>query len=110
MPSNLQMRNRLFLALLVTAALVTGAVEQSLQTSLVISGIDANGTNLVITALVPSGLRMITLETRARLDDPWTAFLETNAPAVGGEITFVIPKTGENWFMRLAAQSCEPPN
>jgi hypothetical protein len=67
------------------------------------------GDNLVLTASVPPGLERVTLETRPTLDAPWEEIEQTNAPAGGGEITFVFPQSSDvARFFRLRADPAVP--
>ncbi len=93
-------------ALLVgTLALWAVAREVPSANVLVITSIAAQGSNVVVTANLPPGLEQVALDTRARLEGPWTEAGVLSAPVGGGSLTFSLPKPGAMQFLRLRAKS-----
>jgi len=87
------------LGLLFCAAAVSPVSNQ-----LAITSISVQGTNLVLSATVPPGLEEVTLQTRSALDAPWELSGDWSVAKSGGEMTFVLPQSGEvARFFRLRA-------
>jgi hypothetical protein len=105
------------LALLFLLALSAGAwfrlcAEETVQSPppLAIANLVMQGTNLVLTALVPAGLATVALDTRPNLETPWEQFEQRSASADGGEMTFIFPQTEEvSRFFRLRASPVVKP-
>jgi hypothetical protein len=89
---------------LLQAAEVAAPPDQLAVTSMAM-----DGTNLLLTASVPPGLQTVSLDTRPTLDTPWQQVGQTNAPADGGELTFVFPQSIEtSRFFRLRGNTTAP--
>lgn len=70
-----------------------------------ITSITADGTNLVFSATIPSGLAQVTLETRPALDGTWTDAKHLDVQTSGGEVAFTLPKPETpTAFFRLKAE------
>ncbi|MBI5384009.1 MAG: beta-propeller domain-containing protein [Verrucomicrobia bacterium] len=95
------------------AAVGTGAQTSSPETGEaarpVITAIRLVGTNLIVTAQVPAGLRTITLDGRARLGaGAWEPRAVQRVAGAGGEVTFTVPSTAEMELLRVRAVEQDP--
>jgi hypothetical protein len=74
-----------------------------------ITRIDLEGTNVVVTARVPAGLRKLTLESRARLGaGAWVPRTIARLDGNGIDWTFRLPRTEQNEMLRVRADPSEP--
>jgi hypothetical protein len=81
----------------------TGAADSSAITSIRLSG-----TNIVITATVPSGTRRITLECRERLGDrAWEPRAVVRVSGSTNSVTFSVPRLAQMELMRIRADASE---
>ncbi len=82
-----------------------GATGQdlALNDQLAITSVAAQGTNLVLTSVVPADLGHVTLEMRPSLNAPWQAAEALGVPLGGGRLAFTVPKPGDMQFFRLRA-------
>lgn len=83
------------------------AVEVPPNARFVITSIAAQGTNVVLTASIPSGLEQVVLEMRSMLDanSKWEEKAILNVPGGSGQVTFTVPKPDGMQLMRLKAKS-----
>src|SRR5438046_7347048 len=73
-----------------------------------ITAIRLEGTNVVVTAQVPDGIKRVTLECRSRLGaGSWQPRALTRLDGTGGEITFRIPKAAGLEVLRVRADDQE---
>ena len=77
--------------------------DPALDNQLVITSVAAQGTNLVLVAVVPVGLEQVTLEMRPTLNAPWQAAGPSGVSTNAGSLAFTIPKPGDMRFFRLRA-------
>lgn len=71
--------------------------------------IDLEGTNVVVTARVPAGLRKLTLESRARLGaGTWVPRTVARLDGSGTDWTFRLPRTAQYEMLRVRADLSEP--
>jgi hypothetical protein len=70
-----------------------------------IASIAAQGTNLVLMAIVPAEFGQVTLEMRPTLNTAWQAAGTLDVATGGGQLTFAIQKPGDMQFFRLRATS-----
>jgi hypothetical protein len=82
---------------------LAAARDLPVNNQLALTSVAVRGTNLTLVAVVPAGLRQVTLEMRPTLDAPWQAAGVVEVPAGGGEVTFTMQKPGEMQFFRLKA-------
>ena len=96
--------------LLVFGVLLAGiSLAASAQEQPSITSIRVEDTNIVVTARVPSGLRRVTLESRARLGvGSWEPRAVVQLDGTGGAIVFQIPKTAGVEVLRVRATDQEP--
>ena len=74
-----------------------------------ITRIDLEGTNVVVTARVPAGLRKLTLESRARLvAGAWVPRTVARLDGSGGDWIFRLPRTEPYEMLRVRADVSEP--
>ncbi|MEY2787041.1 MAG: hypothetical protein RLZZ34_184, partial [Verrucomicrobiota bacterium] len=74
-----------------------------------ITRIDLEGTNVVVTARVPAGLRKLTLESRRRLGaGAWVPRTIVRLDGNGIDWTFRLPRTEQNEMLRVRADPSEP--
>src|SRR5207249_9340930 len=74
----------------------------------VITSIRLEGTNIVVTAQVPDGIKRVTLECRSRLGaGSWQPRALTRLDDTGGQITFRIPKAAGLEVLRVRADDQE---
>lgn len=74
-----------------------------------ITSIRVEDTNIMVTVQVPSGLRRITLESRARLGAGcWEPRAVGRLDGTGGAMVFQIPKAGDLEVLRVRATDQEP--
>lgn len=91
----------LMLALLSVAAFA----EDWLQ----ITNVRLEGTNIVVIAKIPAGLRKVTLESRTRLEaGAWVPQTVARVDGNGGEWTFRLPRAAKFEMLRVRADTSEP--
>src|SRR5438552_5399028 len=74
-----------------------------------ITSVRQEGTNIVVTTSVPSGLRRVTLECRERLGaGSWEPRAVSRSDGTGGVITFRVPRSGQTEMMRVRGDAAEP--
>src|SRR5207244_2408286 len=67
------------------------------------------GTNIVVTARVPAGVRRLTLECRARLGPgSWEPRAMARLDGAGGSVDLRLPRSRQLEMMRLRADATEP--
>ena len=78
-------------------------------TSPVIRSVRLEGTNVVVTAYVPSGVMRVTLEGRERLGPGgWEPRAVTRLDGTGGEVTIRLPRAATSEMMRVRADASDP--
>src|SRR5215831_17078974 len=86
-----------------------GSAAFAQLTTPVITGSRVEGTNIVVTAKIPAGLRFVTLEASDRLGRvSWAPRKVTLLDANGGEVTFKVPMSRAMEVIRIRANATEP--
>src|SRR5438309_7935897 len=84
-------------------------LSASHEDSPAITSIRLEGTNVVITAQAPAGIKRVTLECRGRLGaGSWEPRAVTRLDGAGGEVTFQVPKSAGLELLRVQADDQEP--
>lgn len=74
-----------------------------------ITAVRLDGTNVVVTAHVPAGLRKLTLESRTRVGaGAWIPRTVARLDGTGGTWTFHLPRTAQYEVLRVRADTSEP--
>lgn len=74
-----------------------------------ITDVRLEGTNIVVVAKIPAGLRKVTLESRPRLGaGTWVPQTVARLDGTGGEWTFRLPRTAQFELLRVRADTSEP--
>jgi len=74
-----------------------------------ITSIRQERTNIVVSARVPSGVRRVTLESRARIGDgAWEPRAVTRLDGAGGTVTFSLPCSRQLELLRVRGDDSEP--
>ncbi len=94
----------IFLAL----SLITHVVSASPEDPPVITSVQLDGTNVVVTARVPAGLKRLTLECRSRLGaGGWAPRAVARLDGSGGDVTFRVPRSAQLEVLRVRADDHE---
>ncbi|MCF7668464.1 MAG: beta-propeller domain-containing protein [Verrucomicrobia bacterium] len=74
----------------------------------VISSIEIEGTNVVVTAQIPEGIKKVTLESRERLGDgAWVPRKVVRLDGTGGEVEITVPQDSKVEMLRVRADASE---
>jgi hypothetical protein len=94
------------LHLTLVPVLVVPALAQSALP--MIADVHIEGTNVVVTADVPAGIRLVTLECRERLGGAWAPRAVARIGGTGGQVTFRLARSRQIELMRVRADASEP--
>ena len=91
-------------AVFVFASIATALAAGLADGRFAFTSISVEGTNLIVRASIPPGLKNAALEMRPDLNSSWQPVKATSKTSGDGGLEFVIPRPAANGFLRIVAQ------